>query len=253
MHLLACSRRTVTNLDPALAWQSRLTILRDRFEMCIRQRAVVQWFPVLVPSTHTRLRGPAKGEQLPLTRQMGYRRDLGARSEYYHQEPTTPEPVTIPSEGTVTVIDPRHPLYGRTLPLINIANRQHVGRCCIVWLHDGCDQHVPLAATDRAPEPPTIFPVPLCLTSVQQLVTRWEHLMAQAVEETGDGDQGCRGQTASETGHRCPDDGYEGGDHNPAEAGVGSTDPSATASGHAQPGPCRTPAGSTGDESGDGR
>jgi hypothetical protein len=79
----------------------------------------------------------------------------------------------MPSEETVTVIDPRHPLYGRTLPLITITNKAYLGRCCIVWVYGGHNQCVPLAATDRAPEPPTIFPVPLNLTAVQQLIEAW--------------------------------------------------------------------------------
>jgi hypothetical protein len=150
----------------------------------------------------------------------------------------------------VKVIDPRHPLYGRTLPLIHITNKQHRGRCCIVWLYTGYDQGIPLAATDRAPEPPTIFPVPLCLTVMQQLVTRWEQLMAQAGEEVGDGEQGNREQIASGRGRDGPVEGPEQVNCDPTGSGLAPPDqPSTTPSG-AQSGPDGTPVSATGDTAG---
>jgi hypothetical protein len=174
----------------------------------------------------------------------------GQHSVVCRHEPTTPEALTIPSDETVTVIDPRHPLYGRTLPLIHITNKQHRGQCCIVWLYTGYDQGIPLAATDRAPEPPTIFPVPLCLTAMQQLVTRWQQLMAQSVEEMGDGEQGNRAPTASGTRRDDPVEGSERTGCDPTGSGMASFDQPATTPGGTLFGQDGTPVSSTGHDAG---
>jgi len=69
----------------------------------------------------------------------------------------------------VTIIDPRHPLFGRTLPLFHITNKQHQGRCCVVLLQEGIERIVPLKATDRSSEPIQEFPLSIDLSSVKQL------------------------------------------------------------------------------------
>jgi hypothetical protein len=87
----------------------------------------------------------------------------------------------------VTVVDPRHPLYGRTLPLIDITNKQYLGRSCVVWIQEGVERIVPLAATDRAPESVTIYPFPLNPFSVRQLVSAYGRIASQITEATEDG------------------------------------------------------------------
>jgi|SRR5882762_887704 len=48
----------------------------------------------------------------------------------------TPDQLTtlVTPEETVTVVDPGHPLFGRTLPCVGISNSSYRGRCCIVWI-----------------------------------------------------------------------------------------------------------------------
>ena len=52
---------------------------------------------------------------------------------------------------TITIIDPRHPLFGMTLPLVGFYTRTLQGRCCVLTLRPRNRGLVPLAATDRSP------------------------------------------------------------------------------------------------------
>ena len=100
---------------------------------------------------------------------------------------TTPIQTIVSANETVTIIDPRHPLYDRTFPLLDIANRAHIGRACVIQLRDGLERIVPLAVTDRAPESVTIFPLSLNLSSVRQLVRTFGRITSQLKEGTEDG------------------------------------------------------------------
>ena len=73
-------------------------------------------------------------------------------------------------QETVTVVDPRHPLFGRTLPLIGITNSCHRGRCCLVWLRPSVERHVPISATNLQFDPQTLYPLPISVESLQQLL-----------------------------------------------------------------------------------
>ena len=84
----------------------------------------------------------------------------------------------------MTITDPRHPLYGRTFPLVYITNKPYSGRCCVLWLQEGMERNVPVEATDRSIEPLTIFPLPLNLSSVGQLLTTCERIISQPMEES---------------------------------------------------------------------
>jgi hypothetical protein len=92
---------------------------------------------------------------------------------------------------TVTIVDPRHPLYGRTFPLINIANRSRIGQACVIQLQDDLERTVPLAVTDRASESVDIFPLSLNLSSVRQLLRAFKRITSQLKEGTENGDT-CR-------------------------------------------------------------
>jgi hypothetical protein len=89
----------------------------------------------------------------------------------------------------VTVTDPRHPLYGQTFHLSHIANKQYLGRCCVVWPQEGIERNIPVEATDRSTEPFTIFPLPLDLSSLRQLLVAFEGIKSQEklMEEKEDG------------------------------------------------------------------
>ena len=86
----------------------------------------------------------------------------------------------------IRVIDPRHALYGRTFPLIEISTKQYVGRCCVVSYRPALARYIPLTATDRSPEPLVIEPFPLNLKAVQQLLTSYKKIVAQLGEGTAD-------------------------------------------------------------------
>jgi hypothetical protein len=73
-------------------------------------------------------------------------------------------------EETVTVVDPRHPLFGRTLPCLGIANSSHRGRCCIVWIRPTVERHVPVTATTLEFDPTTLYPLPISVESLRQFV-----------------------------------------------------------------------------------
>ena len=60
-------------------------------------------------------------------------------------------------EGQITVTDPTHPLFGRTLALVGLATLSSRVRHCQVALESGQVVYVPVASTDRCviprPEP----------------------------------------------------------------------------------------------------
>jgi hypothetical protein len=86
-------------------------------------------------------------------------------------------------EEFVTVIDPRHPLYQQTFHLLGITTKQYLGRCCIVWDLNQNERFIPLCVTNLAPDPLFISALPLCLTSLQQLVLSYTQLLEQLAKE----------------------------------------------------------------------
>jgi hypothetical protein len=90
---------------------------------------------------------------------------------------------TEPSEETVTVVDPSHFLFGRTFPLLGTVTKAYLGRCCVIRL-DSTEQFVPLVATDRSPEPLTVYPLPLSVSTIQQLLAVYARIELQLAEGT---------------------------------------------------------------------
>ncbi|SRR6266446_10592330 len=76
----------------------------------------------------------------------------------------------VTPEETVRVVDPRHPLFGRTLPFIGVTNSCHRGHCCLVWLRPSVERHVPVSATNLQFDPQTLYPLPISVESLQQLL-----------------------------------------------------------------------------------
>jgi hypothetical protein len=99
---------------------------------------------------------------------------------------TTPIDVTVSSEETVTIIDPRHPLSGLTFPLVEITNKPYLGLCCVIWIQERVERSVPLAATDRATQPISIPRFPLNLAAVRQLLATYEKIQVQLTGGTAD-------------------------------------------------------------------
>src|SRR5262249_1554810 len=90
---------------------------------------------------------------------------------------TTPVGHSVVPEQTITVIAPRHPLCGRTLPLVAMTHHAVLGPCCVVWLRPQIERLVPVRATslafdpnDLSPSPLSLPPLPLSLPAVDQLL-----------------------------------------------------------------------------------
>jgi hypothetical protein len=83
---------------------------------------------------------------------------------------TTPIGHRFSPEQTITVLDPRHPLCGRTLPLVALTHHAQLGRCCVVWLRPHVERLIPVQATNLAFDPTDISPSPLSLAAVEQLL-----------------------------------------------------------------------------------
>jgi hypothetical protein len=125
---------------------------------------------------------------------------------------TTP---TSAVDEYVTIVDPRHALFGQTLLLLEVANKPYWGRCCVVQWREGFLRHVPLSATNRSAEPPAVFPVPLGLAALQQLLTVYRHLTSPIGKVFPDGSLSCSSHDLSSAGDSArPDCG------GPALAGV---------------------------------
>jgi hypothetical protein len=90
--------------------------------------------------------------------------------------PTNPNQVTTPighrfsPDQTITVLDPRHPLCGQTLPLVALTHHAQLGRCCVVWLRPHVERLIPVHATNLAFDPTELSPSPLSLAAIEQLL-----------------------------------------------------------------------------------
>jgi hypothetical protein len=74
------------------------------------------------------------------------------------------------------VVDPRHPLFGRTLPCVGISHSCHRGRCCIVWIRPTVERHVPVTATNLEFDPNTLYPLPISVESLRQFLQEFTRL-----------------------------------------------------------------------------
>lgn len=113
----------------------------------------------------------------------------------------------------VTVVDPRHPLYDQTFPLLHIRNKQELVRCCLVQLTENVERLIPIQVTDLALSVPDIFPVPLDISSLHSLTDTFAHIAAQLERECGDEGNG-REQRE--------------GEENVTESGLGNVDSGTT-------------------------
>jgi len=87
-------------------------------------------------------------------------------------------------ETTVTVVDPRHPLCGRSFQVIGQINRPDYGLCFVVWLPEGVQRQIPFTATNLASLLPPLPPIPLDISSLQKLLTIYALLSQQLKERT---------------------------------------------------------------------
>jgi hypothetical protein len=88
---------------------------------------------------------------------------------------------------TVEIVDPAHPLYGKTLSVVGFSTKQHLGRVAVVWLHPGVERCVPLSATDLAEIPPAApSPSRLSVESLKRLLSVVASLPRTDVEDADD-------------------------------------------------------------------
>ncbi len=88
---------------------------------------------------------------------------------------------------TVEIVDPTHPLHGKTLPLVGITTRQRLGRVAVVWLYPGVERCVPLSATNLS-ETPSAPPSPsrLSVASLERLLAVVASLPQTDLEDADD-------------------------------------------------------------------
>ena len=70
---------------------------------------------------------------------------------------------------SVTIVDPRHPLYGGTFRLLKINVGRSTRRICVVEVDRGIIRHVPIEAKNRAATPPRMHEVPIDMASLARL------------------------------------------------------------------------------------
>jgi hypothetical protein len=76
----------------------------------------------------------------------------------------------------VTVIDPRHPLYGQTFRLVQVENRPDHGQCCLVEREWGQNSYIPLDFTDKSETRLASSSIPLSIEAIRQLVSTYIRL-----------------------------------------------------------------------------
>lgn len=85
----------------------------------------------------------------------------------------------------VTILDPRHALYGQRLRLVQIANSgKEETSSCTVELCADVWRRVPLSVTDLGRNPLVLYPLPLNLTVVGQLLDLFRRIAVQCQEVT---------------------------------------------------------------------
>ena len=84
------------------------------------------------------------------------------------------------------MVDPRHPLYDQTFPLLYLTHARQMVRCAVVQLAPDVTRLIPIAATDHAAVPPVVFSAPVDLSSLQGLIATFQGIQATIQEEVHD-------------------------------------------------------------------
>jgi hypothetical protein len=90
----------------------------------------------------------------------------------------------------VSIIDPRHALYGQTLRLVNIATSgKEEAASCTVELRADVWRRIPLSVTNLGTNEPVLYPLPLNLSVVRQLLDVFRRIEVQCQEATSNENQ----------------------------------------------------------------
>jgi hypothetical protein len=137
----------------------------------------------------------------------------------------TPIDKKISQPETVTITDPRHPLYDQTFPLLHIQNKHDLVLSCQVQIIPGANRLVPVGLTDLASAPSDVFPVPLDISSLRKLVQTYQRIAAQVETEKRDEgtaqslERGSRRNSVANTRRQAAARGAEGdGVHLPVDS-----------------------------------
>lgn len=76
---------------------------------------------------------------------------------------------TSSKSHVVRIIDPRHPLYDRTFPLVKMVSQRGAKRICVVITEHNITRHVPLEVTDKYEVGVTINQLPISVESLSAL------------------------------------------------------------------------------------
>ena len=164
-------------------------------------------------------------------------REAGTQ-KFYHVDFPLPKPIKPNQLNTlkrknfavperITIVDPRHPLFGQTFPLLHLKNKQNLVPCGLVRLATGAERLIPLSVTDLAPIPPNVFSLPLDLSSLHNLTQTFSRILAQVERECGD--ETAADQPTQALGHL-------------ASASLGDAEPQSTENSVANPCPDVLPA-----------
>jgi hypothetical protein len=88
---------------------------------------------------------------------------------------------------TITVIDPRDPLFGQTFTLLFVESKSDRGKCCVVRMETGIERHIPIAVTNLSTGSIQNYPLALDLPSVRKLRAVYARLIRLSAERTEDG------------------------------------------------------------------
>jgi hypothetical protein len=132
----------------------------------------------------------------------------------------TPIETTVAAAEWVTVVDPRHPLHDQSFPLLHLTRKHNLIPCCRVQLAANVTRLIPISATNLAAARPEIFPLPVDLASLHNLINVFTQIQAQVDQEA------CDGTTTDDAVSPRPSD--------PAHGSVGDVDGHAASSGAAE-------------------
>jgi len=131
--------------------------------------------------------------------------------------------MTLEGQAAVTVTDPCHPLNNQTFPLLYLTNQRELEPCCLVQIAPGVERLIPRRQTSLSILTPTVFSSPLDLSSLQNLIGTFAHILAQVEMESSD-DSGATTQTTGRSRSAPASVGDVGPD--PSTGGLASIDQS---------------------------
>jgi hypothetical protein len=98
---------------------------------------------------------------------------------FYRPQPNASEGDLRSSVEVVTIIDPHHPLFGRTFPLLSIVRSANSVQCCVVQFNQDRLRRISIEVTDRSPQPISQYPIPLNLSSLGQLLKAFANISSK--------------------------------------------------------------------------